>query len=143
LKSAAAGLPGTQLTRGWSQVGLKKNKGIKNSAWPGETRSKTRLRPVDFCFFFFTKTTSFWFKNFFDPGNLVKTRDPGLEPGRPLDRVWKLWSNQLLTWRNNEIYCMIFNNKTWSVRQGDVRLELTWEIIGFWLSFSSLFFLLN
>jgi hypothetical protein len=140
LKSAPAGLPGTQLTRGWSQVGLKKNKGIKNSAWPGQ---KPGYDPLTFVFFFFTKTTSFWFKFFFDPGDLVKTRDPNLEPGRSRGRIWKLWSNQLLTWRNNEIYCMIFNNKTWNVRQGDIRLELTWEIIGFWLSFSSLFFLLN
>jgi hypothetical protein len=44
---------------------------------PGKTRSKTWLQPVDF--FFFTKTTSFWFfkkiKNWFRrPSDPVKTR---------------------------------------------------------------------
>jgi len=50
--------------------------------WPGKTRSKPRLQPVDFCFFFFTKTTPFWIflKIGIDPADLVKTRWPGQNP---------------------------------------------------------------
>jgi hypothetical protein len=60
----------TRPTRGWNQTGLKKKQGKKKLGWPGVlTRQdpvKTRLQPVDFCFF--TKTTSFWFKKKNWPG---------------------------------------------------------------------------
>jgi hypothetical protein len=59
------GRPGAGTEPGWE-----KNRERKNSVWPGgltrqpsKTRSKTQLQPIDFCFFF-TKTTSFWFKIF-------------------------------------------------------------------------------
>jgi len=57
LKPGLAGRPGT---RGWNRAGLKKKQGKKKLGVTRLTRSKTRLQPVDFCFF--TKMTSFWFK---------------------------------------------------------------------------------
>ena len=78
-RPSPAGRPGT---RNWSQAELKKNRKRKNPAWPGD--------PVDFCFFFFTKTTLFWFKK----KELIRaTRWPGqnLKPGLGPSRVWKLW----------------------------------------------------
>jgi hypothetical protein len=62
-----AGRPDTRPIRDWNQAVLKKKQGKKKSgvirltrrpSWPGKTRLKTRLQPVDF---FFTKTKSFWF----------------------------------------------------------------------------------
>jgi hypothetical protein len=64
------GRPGTLPT--W--VGLKKNKGRKNLVQLGKTRSKTRLQPVDFCFFIKRRCFGFFKKN--DLG------DRGLGPGR-------------------------------------------------------------
>ena len=60
--------------------------------WPSKTRSKNRLRPVNFCF-----VISFWFKkkNRIDPGDPVKTRNPDLGPVR----VKKLWFFQLSSQR--------------------------------------------
>jgi len=54
--------------------------------WSGKTWSKTRLQPVDFCFFFFTKTKPFWifFKIEIDPTAPVTQLKP--ETGT-LDRV--------------------------------------------------------
>jgi hypothetical protein len=62
LKSGQVGRPRTQPTRGWNWVGFKKKQGKKKPDVTWLTRSKTWLQPVDFCFFFFIKTTSFWFK---------------------------------------------------------------------------------
>ena len=76
LKPGLAGRPGTQ---GWNRAGLNKKQGKKKLGVTRLTRSKTRLQPVDFCFF--TKTTSFWFKKI-DPGDPFKTRNPGLGLGR-------------------------------------------------------------
>ena len=73
------GLAGRPETRGWNRAGLKKKQGKKKLGVTRLTRSKTRLQPVDF--FFFTKTTSFWFKKI-DPGDPVKTLNPGLGLGR-------------------------------------------------------------
>jgi len=78
------GQPGAGTEPGW-----RKNRGRKNSVWLGKTRSKPGCNPLTF---FFTKTTSFWFKKkeltraTRWPGDPVKTRNPGLGPGR----VWKL-----------------------------------------------------
>ena len=47
------------------------------------TRSKTRLQPADF---FFLKRRRFDFKKS-DPSDPVKTRNPGLGPGRPPSQV--------------------------------------------------------
>jgi hypothetical protein len=51
------------------------------TGWPGNTRSKTRLQPVDYLFLFFTKTMSFWFikKIGVNPGDPIKTQGPGLK----------------------------------------------------------------
>jgi hypothetical protein len=71
---------------------------------PGKTRSRPGCKPVDFCFF--TKTTSFWF--FFKkidpadpvkPGDPVKTRNPGLGPGRVL-KLWFELKNIQRSWCN-------------------------------------------
>jgi hypothetical protein len=37
---------------------IKRKKNMMWPDWPNKIRSKTRLQPVDFCFF--TKTISFW-----------------------------------------------------------------------------------
>jgi len=56
LKPGPAGRPGTRPARGWNRTGLMKK---LHKPWPGvtrltgKTRSKTRLQPVDFCFFFY------------------------------------------------------------------------------------------
>jgi hypothetical protein len=76
------GRPGAGTGLGW-----KKNRGRKNPVRPGNTRSKTRLQPVDFCFVFLLKRRRFDFKKI-DP---VKTRNLDLGPGCPPGRVWKLW----------------------------------------------------
>jgi hypothetical protein len=57
--------------------------------WPGKTRSKTRLQPVDFRFFFLLKWRRFdFFLNWPGwPSDPVKTRNPGLGPGQPSDPV--------------------------------------------------------
>ena len=57
-----AGRPETRPIRDWNQAGLKKKQGKEKSGvtrltrrpgWPGKTQLKTRLQPVDFCFFLF------------------------------------------------------------------------------------------
>jgi hypothetical protein len=48
------------------------------AGWPGKAWLKTRLQPVDSCFFFFTKTMSFWF---------FKKNWPGRLGDRVLDRA--------------------------------------------------------
>ena len=67
------GRPGTRTGPGW-----KKNKGRKNSVWPGWPGELTRQDPVvnPLTFVFFIKTTLFWFKK-----KLIQpTRWPGQNP---------------------------------------------------------------
>jgi hypothetical protein len=75
------GWPGAETWPGWW-----KNRKSHDLVWPGKTRSKTRLQPVDFCFFFFTKTTPFWifFKIGIDPAASVTWSKSGT---RALDRA--------------------------------------------------------
>jgi hypothetical protein len=83
LKPIPAGRPGTRLAR--VEEKIEEGKTQRDPA-TRLTRSKTQLRPVDFCFF--TKTMSFWFLKKIDPN------DPGLGRGR----VWKLWSLYWPSW---------------------------------------------
>jgi hypothetical protein len=59
LKFGPAGWSGAETGLSW-----RKNKERKNSVWPGwpgKIRSKTRLQPIDFCFFFKLKRHRFDF----------------------------------------------------------------------------------
>ena len=51
---------------------------------PGKTRSKTRLQPVDFCFFFLNQRCFDFFKKKIDPGDPVTRSKPRT---RILDRA--------------------------------------------------------
>jgi hypothetical protein len=75
------GWPGTRQTRGWNRAELKKKQGKEKlgvTRRPGKTRSKTWLQLVDF-FFFFTKTTPFWF--------FFKKNWPGRTRSKPRTRA--------------------------------------------------------
>jgi hypothetical protein len=73
-----ASRPGTRPTRGWNWAGLKKNMKRKNSLWLGGlTRQDTVKNPVATRWlFFFTKTTSFWFKKKIWPGRPGQNPEP-------------------------------------------------------------------
>jgi len=69
------------------------------------TRSKTRLRSVDF-FFFFTKTTSFWFKKKrIDSGDPVTRSKPRT---RALDRAGHWAESENYAYDNSSIYLFIY-----------------------------------
>jgi hypothetical protein len=84
-----AGRPGTRLTRVEEKIEKVMARPTWRPGWPGKTRSKTWLQPVDF---FFTKMTPFWiFLNWPGwPGDPV-TRWPGQNP---VTRS-KLWTRAL------------------------------------------------
>ena len=67
------GRPGTRTRPGW-----KKNKGRKNSVWPGWPGELTRQDPVvnPLTFVFFIKTTLFWFKKKTNPADPVTWSKP-------------------------------------------------------------------
>jgi hypothetical protein len=80
------GRPGAKTGLGW-----RKKWGRKNPVWPCQ---KLGCNPLTFVFFF-TKITLFWFKKKKNwpgrPGDPIKILNPGLRPGWPPGRVWKLW----------------------------------------------------
>jgi hypothetical protein len=79
------------LTRGWNRVGLKKKRGKEK---PGVDPADLIANPLTFIFFVFFLLKrcrfDFFLKKKNQPGNLVKTRNPGLGPGQPPDPVLKL-----------------------------------------------------
>jgi hypothetical protein len=85
------GQPGARSIRDWNRVGFKKNRENQNSRWPtwltrrpGKTRSKTRLQPIDFCFFYKNDVVLILKKIRIDPGDLVTRSKPEIQF---LDRV--------------------------------------------------------
>jgi hypothetical protein len=72
------------LESGWVEEKTGKEKTWRDQAgWPGNPARPGKKYGCNLLtFFFITKTTSFWF---FFKIDLVKTRNPGLEPGWPLN----------------------------------------------------------
>jgi len=74
--------------------------------WPSKTRSKAGCNSLAFVFFFLLKRHRFDFKKMNWPDDPVKTRNPGLGPGWPSNRVWKLCLKQIFL-------CSSLTNATW------------------------------
>jgi len=68
------GRPGAGTGSSWEKIGKEKT---WLPSWPGKTRSKTRLQPVNFCFFI--KTMSFWLKKELTRATRSKLGTPTLD----------------------------------------------------------------
>jgi len=90
------GRPETGTGTGWRKNKRGKTQcDLVDSTRPGQKPDCNLLTFV----FYFTKTTSFWFKKKKNwPGRLddpVKTRNPSLKLKQPPGRVWKLWEKHI------------------------------------------------